>query len=228
MAKTSGPSMTSIAYDSIRSDILTGRFAADQKIKISDLVRDLGLSLGSVREALSRLDSEGLVTAETNKGYRVVPITAEELADLTATRVLIECECLADSIRHGDLKWEAAIVAAHFELSHLPLHAPDDATRANPAWSAAHRAYHEALVAACSSRWLLRLREMLFVQSERYRIATLPYDRANRDLAGEHKALADATLARDIPAATAAMRDHLLKTRRILEDSGVAQSGRPA
>lgn len=61
MAKTSGPSMTSIAYDSIRSDILTGRFAADQKIKISDLVRDLGLSLGSVREALSRLDSEGLV-----------------------------------------------------------------------------------------------------------------------------------------------------------------------
>lgn len=219
MPKATGQSMTSMAYDSIRADILGGRFQADEKIKISDLVKDLGLSLGSVREALSRLGSEGLVVAETNKGYRIAKITEDELADLTRTRVLIESECLANAIRNGDLKWEANIVAAEFELSRLPLHDPANTDRANPAWNAAHKRYHEALVAACDSPWMLRLREMLFVQAERYRVATLPYDRQSRDLEGEHRALAQATIGRDAPAALQILRDHLNKTRQILMDT---------
>lgn len=225
MPKTSGLSMTSQAYEQIRESILSGRFPANEKLTISDLVRDMKLGLGAVREALSRLNSEGLVTAETNKGYRVASITAEELEDLTRTRVLIECECLANAIANGDLKWESGIVSSMFELSRLPLF--DEATpeQMNPEWNAAHRQFHMALVAACNSPWLLRIRQMLFVQSERYRVATLPYDRAKRDLEAEHQAIADATIARDTEAATEAMRNHLQKTRRILIDAGVAQTG---
>ncbi|RDD70314.1 GntR family transcriptional regulator [Paracoccus versutus] len=223
MPKITGQSMASVAYDQIRADILGGRFLSEEKVKISDLVKELGFSLGAVREALSRLSSEGLVVAETNKGYRIAKITESELADLTQTRVMIESECLANAIRNGDLKWETNIVAAEFELSRLPLHDPANPERSNPAWNAAHKRFHEALVAACDSPWLLRLREMLFVQAERYRAATLPYERQSRDLEGEHRALAQATIARDAPAATQLLRDHLNKTRQILMDTVVGR-----
>lgn len=227
MAKASGESMTAQAYTRLRENILNGKFVPGQKLTISDLVAEMGLGLGAVREGLSRLSSEGLVVAETNKGFSVAVITNDELADLTRTRVLIECECLTNAIRNGDVKWETGIVSTLFELSRLPLHDLADPSRTNCAWSETHRRFHEALVAACDSPWLLRLRDMLFTQSQRYRAATLPYDRLQRDLPAEHKAIADAAIARDITAATAAMRDHLMRTQQILVEAGVAQSDNP-
>ncbi|MFE3836505.1 GntR family transcriptional regulator [Pseudogemmobacter sonorensis] len=225
MAKTSGPSLSAQAYDRIRADILGGGFASGQRIKISDLVRELGFSLGAVREALSRLGSEGLVTAETNKGYCVARLSAEELDDLTETRLLIESECLSRAIRNGDLKWESGIVAAQFEMSRLPIIDPQDQSRVNPAWNAAHTRFHAALVAACDSPWLLQLREMLFVQSERYRVATVSHDGGRRDLAAEHRRIAEKAIARDEAAAVEALRAHLGMTRKILLETGVAPRG---
>lgn len=226
MAKTNGPSMTQLAYEQLRSDILNGVLAADTKINIAETCARAKLSLGAVREALSKLTSEGLVTAETNKGFRVAPITLEELEDLTRTRVMIECACLENAIANGDLRWESGIVSANFELLRTPMLTGSPAI-VNPEWTALHARFHAALVAGCDSRWLLRLREILYAQAERYRIATMPYDRAARNLDDEHKELADAAIARDAPRATAAMREHLLKTKRILIDAKVAQPGRP-
>lgn len=214
--------MTQQAYELLRTEILTGVLKADAKINISETVGRTELSLGAVREALSRLTSEGLVVAETNKGFRVAPISLEELEDLTNTRVMIECACFENAIRNGDLQWESGIVSSEFELSRISL--LDDAERVHPLWGETHARFHTALVAGCDSPWMLRIRSMLYAQAERYRIATLPYDRAQRDLGAEHKALADAALRRDIPAALAAMRDHLMRTKQILIDTNVAKS----
>ncbi|MCB1390133.1 MAG: FCD domain-containing protein [Rhodobacteraceae bacterium] len=226
MAKAKGQSMTMQAYDLLRTEILTGVLLADTKINIAETVARSRLSLGAVREALSRLTSEGLVTAETNKGFRVATITIDELEDLTRTRVMIECECLASAITHGDLQWESGVVSAAFELSRTPLLDPSNPSIANPAWAGIHSRFHAALAAGCDSPWLLRIRDMLYAQAERYRIATLPYDRSKRDLDAEHAELAAAALARDIPRATAAMRDHLTRTKRILVDSNLAHPSR--
>ncbi|MCB1395917.1 MAG: FCD domain-containing protein [Rhodobacter sp.] len=214
--------MTLQAYELLRSEILTGVMPADAKINISETVARSGLSLGSVREALSRLTSEGLVVAETNKGFRVAPITLEDLEDLTRTRVLIECACLSSAIENGDLQWESGIVSTQFELSRLSL-LLDTSDTVNARWTEVHARFHAALVAGCNSPWLLKIREMLYTQAERYRVATAPYDRMKRDLDAEHKELADAALARDIPRATAAMRDHLTRTKQILIEAKVAK-----
>lgn len=222
MASGKTMSLTAQAYARIRDDILACRRGPGQKLKISELCDQLGFSLGAVREALSRLTSEGLVEAEPNKGFRVAPITREELEDLTRTRILIECECLASAIAHGDLKWETGIVSTEFELSRVPLRDPDDPDRVNAAWAETHRRFHEALVAACDSPWMLRLREILYVQSERYRSVSVPLKRDGRDVDREHKAIATAAIARDAEAACAAMRDHLRLTTRILIDADVA------
>lgn len=223
MASGKSMNLTVQVYSRIRDDILACRMPPGQKLKISEICGQLDVSLGAVREALSRLTSEGLVVAEPNKGFRVTPITQAELEDLTRTRITIESECLLSAITHGDLKWETGIVSTLFELSRIDLQDPQDSARMNPDWSEAHRRFHRALVAACDSPWMLRLRDILYVQTERYRSVSVPLDRKNRDVAGEHKAIADATLARDTQAACAALRDHLRLTTRILIEADVTK-----
>lgn len=222
-AKTKTQNLTAQAYEKLRSDILACRLRPGQKITISDQVSALGFSLGAVRESLSRLTSEGLVVAEPNKGYRVASITQSELEDLTRTRVLIECQCLENAIRNGDLKWETGIVSTEFELSRITVQDPTDPARVSAAWSESHRRFHEALVAACDSPWLLKLRVLLFAQSERYRSVSVPLDTHKRDVLAEHNAIAQATIARDTKAAVQAMRDHLQQTTRILVEANVME-----
>ena len=84
------------------------------------------------------------------------------------------------------------------------------------AWSAAHDAFHEALASGCGSPWLLRLRRTLYDQSERYRRLSVPLGEATRDIAGEHRALMQAALARDATAAAALLARHLALTTQVL------------
>lgn len=221
MRSAKGESLTSQAYKQLRSDILACRIPPGEKLVISDLVSSRGISLGAVREALSRLTSEGLVVSEPNKGYHVAPITNADLEDLTRVRVLIETECLKEAIARGDLRWEATIISTLFELSRTPLSDPENPGKMNPDWAAIHASFHAALVAACQSPWLLRLREMLYSQSERYRSVSVHFDDRNRDVHAEHQALADATIARDEAVAVALMREHLELTTRILVEANV-------
>src|SRR5712671_6846375 len=111
-------SLTQSAYERLRADLLSCRFEPDERLNISELCAAMGVSLGAVREALSRLTAEGLVVAEPQRGFRVAPISAEDLKDLTAVRSEIELLCLKDSIAHGDVRWEAGLVAANHMLAH--------------------------------------------------------------------------------------------------------------
>lgn len=217
-------SLTAEAFSRIRAEILACRLPPGQKLVIADLCQQLGFSLGAVREALARLTSEGLVEAEPRKGFRVAPITETELQDITKVRSTIESLCLESAISNGDVKWEANIVATLFELSRTSLQDAADPARVSETWADTHRRFHEALVAACESPWLLRLREILFVQSERYRRVSVPLNRTGRDLHAEHKEIADAAIARDSARACAALRDHLQKTTRILIASEVVKA----
>ncbi len=224
MARPESGSLTAEAYSQLRAEILACRLSPGHKLIIADLCDQLGFSLGAVREALARLTSEGLVVSEPRKGFRVAPITESELQDITRVRATIESLCLESAIQNGDLKWEANIVSTEFELSKLSLQDPEDPARVSDVWADTHKRFHEALVAACDSPWLLRLRELLFVQSERYRRVSVPLDRAKRDLVGEHRELAEAAVARDVPRATDAIRRHLEKTTRILIKSDVVKA----
>ncbi|RWI57055.1 MAG: GntR family transcriptional regulator [Mesorhizobium sp.] len=224
MTRPESGSLTAEAYAQIRAEILACRLAPGHKLVIADLCQEFEFSLGAVREALARLTSEGLVVSEPRKGFRVAPITEEELRDITRVRATIESLCLESAIRNGDLKWETNIVATQFELSKLSLQDPADPARVSDIWAQAHKRFHEALVSACDSPWLLRLRELLFMQSERYRRVSVPLDRTKRDLASEHREIADAAVNRDVEAATAAIRKHLEKTTRILIESEVVKA----
>lgn len=204
-------------YETLRSDILTCRIEPGSKIRINDLCGQLGVSLGAVREALSKLSSEGLVTSEAQKGFRVAPVSRQELVDLTSTRVDIENLCLAEAISNGDVVWESQIVASLHHLSRLSERDPDDPARLSERWVVAHAAFHLALVAACRNAVKVRVRASLYDQSERYRRLSVPArGPAKRDTLREHRLIAAAVLARDVATATKLMADHLNKTTKIL------------
>lgn len=209
-------SLTQDAYERLRSDLLACRLRPGARLHIGELCQALSVNLSAVREALSRLTSEGLVVAEPQRGFRVAPISADELRDLTGVRAQIEGMCLERAIAVGDVGWEAQLVSAFHRLSRTPEREAGDPQRMNEAWSAAHAAFHEALVSACDSLWLLRLRGILYVQSERYRRLSVPLAEIARDLNGEHRDIMEATLARDPERARTLMAQHIEMTTRVL------------
>ena len=161
------------------------------------------------------------VIAESQKGYRVTPLSVEDLRDLTEARVEVERIALSRSIAKGDLEWEAGLVAAWHRLSKLPEPQPEDPQAHR--WLTAHREFHLALVAACGSSKLLQIRAQLYQQSERYRCYSGVVAR-ERDVYAEHQAIFDATIARNGAAATEAIEGHLRKTANIIVGSFVAQA----
>src|SRR5258708_33173525 len=182
-------SMTETAYQRLRSDILSCRLPPGLRVKINDLCQQLDVSPGAVREALSRLTSEGFVTATPQRGFRVAPISEQDLIDLTEARIEVELLCLRRAIEFGDVAWEARVVAAGHRMSRTPQRDSSNAKRPSDDWSAAHYEFHEALVSACDNLTLLQVRRKLSDQSERYLRISLPFAKSRWELLDDHPAL---------------------------------------
>jgi DNA-binding GntR family transcriptional regulator len=208
--------LANMAYMRLRADLLACRLAPGQSIRINEVSVLLNTNPIAVREALSKLSSEGLVIAEPQKGFRATPISAEELRDLTRVRIEIENLCLRAAIEAGDINWESGIVAALHRLLRTSVRDPDDHDLNSETWTDNHRLFHEALTKGCDSPLLLDFRTVLFARSERYRRFSISLAPRERDLDTEHKHIADAVLLRDIPRATNLMAEHLQTTTDIL------------
>lgn len=213
-------SRTARSYDELRDAIVEARFAPGEKLRIDHVSRDFNVSSGAVREALSRLTAEGLVTAEPQKGFVVTPISRRDLLDLTGVRVEVESQCLAQSIKNGDLDWEGRVLSAHHKLSTLGEAYKNAGSTEARQWHSLHEDFHDQLASACNNQWWLRLRRQLYIQSERYRRLSGPAE-TDRDILGEHSLIADAALARDSASAVTYLRNHLNRTTEILLTSQI-------
>ena len=103
------------------ADILAGRLTPGAKLPFAELVARYGGSTSVIREGLARLVEQGLVQAEPQHGFRVVPLSIGDLDDLTTARCELEGLVLRLSIEAGDLEWESGIVAAHHTLERTPM-----------------------------------------------------------------------------------------------------------
>lgn len=216
VARDAPVNLTQGAYEQLRADLLACRILPGSRLKIQELCNRLSVSLGAIREALSRLTSEGLVVAEPQRGFRAAPISRADLQDLTQVRIEIEGLCLRRAIEVGDVDWEARLVAAFHRLSRTPERAAADPARSSDEWAEAHAAFHTALADGCDSPWLLRLRGQLYDQSERYRRLSVPLTTQTRNIGEEHQRIVGAALARDADKAVALLSAHLSATTRIL------------
>src|SRR5215510_15154545 len=105
------------AYARLRTDILDGTLSPGMKLKLEALRDRYDVSVNTLRETLSRLAADGLVEAEGQRGFTVVPATLADLIDITETRRLLECHAAKLSVERADLEWESRLVAAYHKLS---------------------------------------------------------------------------------------------------------------
>ena len=199
-------------YDQMRTDILFGEFAPGAKLKLEGLRERYDVSINTLRESLARLSSDGLVLAEGQKGFRVVPVSLADLRDITEMRQLLECHALRRAIERGDLEWEGRIVAAQHKLARVERVMVEDEARYAAEWERHNREFHIALISACGSNWLLNFHRAMYDQSLRYRmlsIKTKPFPREQS--AREHAQIVELVLMRDADRAVELLASHINK-----------------
>lgn len=217
VTKKNASTLSSQAYEALKRDILNGVWLPGARLPVKYLSDHYEVGASPIREALARLVGEGLVLIIGQRGFRVPPIDLADLRDVTSTRVLIESEALRQSINLGDDAWESNIVATYHALEKLER----DREHHLLEWEKRNRQFHEALVAACPSRWLHQMRQILHDQHRRYRVLSNRFA-PGRDVAAEHRALRDASIAGDIEKATNILKVHIERTAntvsRVIED----------
>jgi GntR family transcriptional regulator, carbon starvation induced regulator len=213
-ASSGARSLTSLAFGQLRADILSGQLRPDERLRIQALSDRYRIGSTAIREALSRLVTDGFVESEDQRGFRVASVSREDLVDLTRTRIGMECMALAQSIERGGVEWESGLLSAFHRLSRTPAPSSPDLVLA---WADLHCGFHEALIGGCGSHWTLRLCRLLHDRSERYRNLANRYtgDRG-RDRVAEHRALMDAAMARDTASAQRLLTEHYSETTEIV------------
>jgi len=222
----SAASLTEHVYSRLREDLLECRFRPGERLKAKDLSVALDVSLGVVREALFRLTAEGFVEAEPQRGFRAGPISAAGMMQLSEATIMVEGFCMRRSIEIGDLDWETRVMAAHYRFNNTPLSEPQDPSRISKRFTAAYSEFRSALVSACDNQWMLKVRDMLHAQTERYRQICMTFGPKNVDYREGYPAIVDAALRRDTDQAVELFTDRLksnaLRMREVFAHDNVA------
>jgi DNA-binding GntR family transcriptional regulator len=195
----------------LRDDIVWCRLRPGAPLRFEQLRDTYGASFTTLREALTALVADGLAVSEGQRGFRVAPVGAADLIDLTEARVLVERQLLALAIEKGGDEWEVAAAAAFHRMS-LVVQRHGPRTSSTPEWKLAHAQFHLALVAAADSPILLAFRDSLYARAERYRTLCAVYRKSTPNKAGEHKAILDGALARNTEKAVRLIDRHIRAT----------------
>ena len=194
-------------YARIRTDVILGRLAPGQRLTLDRMRSAYGTSIGTLREVLNRLASEGFVAAEGARGFEVAPASVENLRELADMRLLLERHALRESFAAGDIEWEGRVVAAHHKLATIERRMLAGDHSGSEAWKRYDAAFHNALISACGSKVLLDTHAAVYDKYLRYLVLANVF----RGKAGvnEHRRLLELALARDWKSAQRTLETHV-------------------
>jgi len=195
------------AYRHIRRDILFGRLAPAQKLKLDGLKESYGVSISTLRELLSRLTSEGLIVAEGARGFEVAPISPENLKEVANLRQLLECHAMALSFETGDMEWEGRVVAAHHKLAVVESRMLAGDRSAPDLWKRYDWEFHHALISACGLKAHLDAHSAAYDKYLRYQMIAVVF--RGEIAAREHRQLLECALRRDTKSAQGVLVKHI-------------------
>lgn len=208
---------TAAAHRRLRHEILSGALKPGERLTAENLRQRLGVGSSPVREALNRLLAEGLVALEEQKGFRVAPVSIDDLRDLVKARCWVDGAAIAESIARFERTWENGLVLALHHLSRCERRRGPD-PHENEAWERLHREFHLALVNGCGSHWMIRTSSQLFDAAERYRLLAADQVSERNEL-DEHAAIAGACLDRDPASAVDLLSRHYGRTFDVIAAS---------
>lgn len=191
------------AYHELREAIVTGRFQPNERLVEASVAESIGAGRTAVRAALVRLDQEGLVVLERNRGARVRLVDGREALEIEEVRAALE----------GMLARRAAARVTPADLADLESMVAEMRDRVGHGdalgYSELNARFHLRIWTAADHRIAMRIVGGLKSQSIRFQFQTaLRPGRAERSLQ-EHEAIVEALMRKDADAAEIAMREHL-------------------
>jgi DNA-binding GntR family transcriptional regulator len=218
MVKRSGEgSLSAEVYHRIRREIFNGTLRPGERLPPGALSETYNASTTVVREALTLLAGERLVTSASGKGFFVPEIVYEELRDTVMVRIHLESLAVRLSIERGGVDWESGVITAHHRLARTPRRTPEEPDHVSEDWSKQHRVFHEMLVSGCGSPILANLCSQLISATELYRITAAPEPgAASRDVEAEHAAIMRAALNGETDVTISLLADHYNRTADII------------
>jgi len=150
-----------LLVDQVRDRILNGSVAPDRPIRQDALAAEMGVSKIPLREALARLEEEGLLTSQTNRGFTVRPLRAEEVEEIYALRMKLEPDMVALAARLANPTEQQEASDLLDQLENLT-------DSQGEGVGAFNRAFHLALLRPAARPVTFTILERLHVQSERY------------------------------------------------------------
>ena len=215
--ETDANTLAAQAFRTIRNDIISGALSPGSKLHAERLKKQYSIGSSPLREALTRLTANGLVTAEGQKGFRVVDVSLRELSDITKLRLQLEVRGFVESIARGDVEWEVEVSGNYRRLVHAINDLPTGKSGTSETWEDVHRRFHLSLVQGCGSPWLISFCHRLYEHFERYRRVFVEYTQISPEILKGHEALYDAALKRDAERAEDLLREHILFAARLTE-----------
>ncbi len=205
-----------LAYHSLRQRLLNGDFAPGTRLGEERLAAELGVSRTPIREALSRLHSEGLVERLPDGGFGPTLINLHLIAELYEIRFALERFALRRTIGSGPAHDEALVRALHADWADMDAPAGDDDVDGD--FVLLDEDFHERLATAAGNQSLV---DQLHKVNERIRIVRmqdfLTAERVELTI-GQHLAVLDALLDEDIELAEERLIGHFAESLSVVEE----------
>lgn len=196
-------------YEAVKRAIMDHTITPGARMSIDALARELGVSQTPIREAMARLEADGLVTRAALKGYSASPVLSHrELDDLYGLRLLLEPWGTAEAAARLDGDAAERLTAEMGTLTDVPEGTDYERYKA----LAAHDArFHDLLLAIAGNEMVRQAYERTHCHLHIFRLFYA--SGIGGEALREHRRVADAVLARDPDAARAAMTEHLVASR---------------
>lgn len=197
-----------VVFNTLRQAIITGEFAPGERLMEISLANRLGVSRTPVREAIRKLELEGLVIMIPRKGAQVAKITEKNLRDVIEIRTVLEefatvlaCERITQD---GVIKATSGTRRLHSCRR----------KRRHSRYRQQDEAFHDTIFQATNNDRLISIINNLREQFYRYRMEYVKDIRQRSNLVEEHRELLDAISTRDTVKAKQLMRAHILKQQQ--------------
>jgi DNA-binding GntR family transcriptional regulator len=197
-------------YEQLYNAILDGRFEPGEHLVLEDLALEFGTSRTPLREAIRRLQTEGLVTFEPHRGAIISDLSIEELIESYHIRAVLDG--LATRLATENLSDEQLV-----ELERLVDKAEQHLNVSHPGkFEVFNRQFHEVIYQGARAPFLYDMVSNLYIKTSRQRHLSLRSPGRLAEVLAEHRAILNALLARDAEAAERCAREHHENTAQTL------------
>lgn len=208
--KDVAPTRVEAAIETLREEIVTGKLAPGEPLRLEALSERLGMSMMPVREALRGLEALGLVEQAPRRGARVSPFSVKDLFDTYEARLSLEVIAVSHAAERFSEEDES--IARGYLNEHMAAIARGETVVSREA----HTSFHFSIYAAADSSWLVRLIKPLWANSERYRIMSLPSRGTLEQRQQEHERILTACVNHSPRTAARELHQHLARTANLV------------